>query len=293
MTQRTILIAEDDFDLAQFLTLECRRLGFDVFRSPDAMHALLGAHRVKPALMVLDLNMPGGNGLSVCEMLAGSPELARIPVIIISGQRDAETIRRCRAAGARYVPKGPNLWKELATQMCQCLSNETAPVDTPQAAPAASAAMDSAEARTTSEAAAPAVEIAGPRPKIMSIDDDVDFSDILKRRLEPYGLEVFRAFSGMQGFWSSLDIQPDVIISDLQMADGDGTYMLHRLRTHSLTERTPVIILTGETNPALKRQLLAQGAEAYLIKPLNLDELLERLRPLVPLACPARLPKLA
>jgi DNA-binding response OmpR family regulator len=76
------------------------------------------------------------------------------------------------------------------------------------------------------------------------------------------------------------------------MTDGDGNYILHRLRTHSLTERTPVIILTGETNPALKRQLLAQGAEAYLLKPLNLDELLERLRPLVPLACPARLPKL-
>jgi len=284
MTRRIILIAEDDFDLAQFLTTECRQLGFDVFRSPDAMHALLGAHRVKPSLMVLDLNMPGGNGLSVCEMLASDPELARIPTIIISGQSDPETIRRCRAAGARYVPKGPKLWNELAAAMCQCFSGHPPVAETQPPAADTQSAAPKVEPTSEIKPAAPADESPGNRPKIISIDDDADFSEVLKRRLEPYGVDVFRAFSGMQGFWACLDVRPDVIISDLKMSDGDGDYLLHRLRTHSLTEKTPVIILTGQSNPAIKRQLLSQGAEAYLTKPLDLDDLLQRLRPLVTLA---------
>jgi DNA-binding response OmpR family regulator len=276
MRQRTILIADDDHDLAHFLTTQCRLLGFDVFRSPDAMHALLGAHRLKPSLMVLDLNMPGGNGLSVCEMLASDPEVSRIPVIIMSGQSDEDTILRCKMAGAWYVPKGPKLWIELAAAMCKCLIDDAEPASLDGIRPK----------RGTRAAQLPGAdrESPGTRPKIISIDDDPDFSEVLKRRLEPHGVDVFRAFSGMQGFWTCLDVRPDVIITDLQMIDGDGNYILHRLRAHSLTQNTPVIILTGEKNPAMKRQLLSQGVEAYLNKPLMMNELLEHLRPFVRLA---------
>ncbi len=308
MLKRTILIAEDDAELATFLTAECRKLGFEVFRSPDAMHALLGAHRVQPALMILDLNMPGGNGLSVCEMLASDRAVSHIPVIIMSGQSDPDTIRRCRLAGARYVCKGTNLWNELVAAMCQCLSGEplaaspdvplAASVDEPLAASVdapLAASVDAPLAASSGEPGPPPVpppslptaqgkECSATLPKIISIDDDPEISAVLKLRLEPYGVEVFRAFSGMHGYWTCLDLLPDVIISDLNMNDGDGGYLLHRLRTHSLTEKTPVIILTGQTNPAVRRQLLSQGAAAYLTKPFVMDELLEQLRPLVALA---------
>ena len=55
-------------------------------RSPDAMHALFGAERVRPDLIILDVNMPGGNGLAVAEMLAGNAELRDVPVIIHTGR---------------------------------------------------------------------------------------------------------------------------------------------------------------------------------------------------------------
>ncbi len=282
MAKRTILIAEDDFDLVRFLTTECRSLGFDVFRSSNALHALSGARRVNPALIVLDLNMPGGNGLSVCEMLASDHEKSRVPIIIMSGQTDTDTIRRCKLAGARFVAKGPRLWPELAAVMCDCLSVKPPParIDTIQISAEPPLAQPSDES-ACSQPPASDREVPGRRPRILSIDDDPEISKILKIRLEPLGIEVFRAFSGMQGFWSCLDVRPEVIISDLQMNDGDGDYVLHRLRTHSVTQNTPVIILTGQTNPAIKRQLLSQGAEAYLTKPLVMDELLGHLRSLL------------
>ena len=276
MEKRTILIAEDDADLAHFLALQCRQLGFDVFRSPDAMHALMGVHRLKPSLLVLDLNMPGGNGLSVCEMLASDRTIARIPVIIMSGQCDKDTVDRCKLAGAQFVPKGPKLWAELAAAIGRCLSSDshTTRVDDPQSP----VGIQHGQQPVGSEKEGP-----DSRPRIMSIDDDPDFSKALKLRLEPYGVEVFRTFSGMQGFWTCLDIRPEVIILDLKMSDGDGSYVMQRLQSHSLTQKTPVIILTGQKNPALRRQLLSQGAVAYLNKPLVMDELLAHLLPFVPL----------
>jgi DNA-binding response OmpR family regulator len=116
------------------------------------------------------------------------------------------------------------------------------------------------------------------RPRILSIDDDPDVSKIIQIRLLPYGVDVQRAFKGMQGFWWSIDMRPDVIITDLMMPDGEGNYILSRIREHSLTKDTPVIVLTGKRDAAMKRTLLNMGANAYLTKPIDFAELFAELR---------------
>ncbi len=116
------------------------------------------------------------------------------------------------------------------------------------------------------------------QPRVLAIDDDPDISRALALRLRPYGIDVFRSFSGMQGYWMGLDSKPDVILTDLSMPDGEGNYIYSRFRGHPLTEKTPVIVLTGQDNPALKRQMLSMGVSAYLTKPINWAELLEELR---------------
>ena len=103
---QTCPIADDDFDLAQLLSMRCRQLGLEVFRSPDALHALIGAHRIEPDLALLDVNMPSGNGLSVCEMLSGDRKLANVPVIIVTGSPDAAVRQRCQELGAKVGLQG-------------------------------------------------------------------------------------------------------------------------------------------------------------------------------------------
>jgi len=125
----------------------------------------------------------------------------------------------------------------------------------------------------------------GPRKlKVLCIDDDPEITKAIKLRLEPHGVEVVRAFDGMQGYWTALDTRPDVIICDMIMPDGEGNYLFARFRSHSLTKDVPIIILTGAANPALKRQMLSVGVDAYLAKPLVFDELLSELRRLAPLS---------
>ena len=56
-------------------------------------------------MICLDVNMPGGSGLSACEMISQDEDLAGIPVIILTGCYDEETIRRCHKMSAYYVLK--------------------------------------------------------------------------------------------------------------------------------------------------------------------------------------------
>jgi DNA-binding response OmpR family regulator len=260
IAKQTIQIADDDFELVQLLTMLCRKLDLEVFRSPDALHALLGAQRLKPDLLLLDVNMPSGNGLSVCEFLGADSKLSEMPIIIMSGQSDAETVRRCRSLGACFVKKGPHLWSQLQPLICQLLRRTAA--------------------RGAGEAPQPPGHEKPTRatPKVLCIDDDPDVSKIIQLRLAPYGVEVHRAFQGMQGYWTSIDIRPDVIITDMAMPDGEGNYIFSRLRSHPLTKNTPVIMLTGQCNPGLRRQILSLGVDAYLTKPIVFDDLLQHLR---------------
>lgn len=115
-------------------------------------------------------------------------------------------------------------------------------------------------------------------PKILCIDDDPEITSIIRARLEPYQVDVLRAFNGMQGFWTAVSDQPAVIVSDLNMPDGQGNYVFSRMQSHPLTREIPFIVLTGESNPAVKRTLLSLGVAAYLRKPFAITTLLNELK---------------
>ena len=121
MKRKTILIADDDHDLTNVLALRCTELGLDVHTASDAMTALSKAHRYHPDLICLDVQMPGGNGLSACEMLTTDDELSSLPVIMLTGQRDEDTIRRCHDMCAYYVLKCPDVWQRVEPLICELL----------------------------------------------------------------------------------------------------------------------------------------------------------------------------
>jgi CheY-like chemotaxis protein len=113
MTTKNVLIADDDHDLSCALALRCEGLGISTRVAHDAMTALTEVHRETPDLICLDVNMPGGSGLSACEMISQDEELAGIPVIILTGCYDEETIRRCHKMCAYYVLKCPDIWGRM------------------------------------------------------------------------------------------------------------------------------------------------------------------------------------
>jgi CheY-like chemotaxis protein len=112
-SNRAILIADDDRDIVAILSFRCRRLGLNVLNAFDAFTALTLVKAHAPDVICLDVEMPSGNGLSVCEMLMADDACRSIPIIILTGNRDHETIIRCHSMCVYYVEKCSDVWSRI------------------------------------------------------------------------------------------------------------------------------------------------------------------------------------
>lgn len=117
----TVLLADDDADCLKILAMRCRSLGLRVLTASDGEDLLASAERESPDLVILDIGMPGDDGLQVAERLRRRKDKRALPVIVCSGQSDRSTLDHCNLLGARYVPKGSQTWPELRSLICHML----------------------------------------------------------------------------------------------------------------------------------------------------------------------------
>lgn len=123
MSIPTVLIADDDHDLLDALATRISSHGCHVVTAADGLTAVSCIDVTAPDLIILDIEMPGGNGLAVCEMVATNEKLAHTPVIVLSGQDSVAIRNRCRQLGATRILKSPHAWLELQPHI-ESLHNE-------------------------------------------------------------------------------------------------------------------------------------------------------------------------
>ena len=110
---KTILLADDDEDLLAALSLHCRGLGLKVVVARTAFEALMLIRTSLPDVACLDVSMPAGDGLSLCQMLLTDQDSLHLPVIILTGRKDPAVVRRCHELKAFYVAKGADVWADV------------------------------------------------------------------------------------------------------------------------------------------------------------------------------------
>lgn len=113
MPQQDILIVDDDRLLVDALSIRCSRLGLHVRSAFNASEAVMAINTSRPDLVCLDVNMPGPTGLDAAKMLSAMPGWHSIPIIIMTGRDDPDTIKRCHDMCAYYVKKSNNLWQRM------------------------------------------------------------------------------------------------------------------------------------------------------------------------------------
>jgi CheY-like chemotaxis protein len=89
-----VLIADDDPSIVQFLASRCAKLGFDVETATNGLNALVVAQKARPDVLIVDVNMPEVDGLSLCFHLL-RPDARNLDVIVVTGKTDEETLERC------------------------------------------------------------------------------------------------------------------------------------------------------------------------------------------------------
>ena len=108
---------------------------------------------------------------------------------------------------------------------------------------------------------------------VLVIDDDDELRSFLKDNLAAY-YHVDVAIDGVEGRKKAITQQPDIIISDVIMPNMDGIQLLKELKKNANTSHIPIILLTSQVEFSNRIEGLVQGADGYLCKPFNMEELM-------------------
>ncbi|WP_425400089.1 response regulator [Aeoliella sp.] len=282
---KSVFIADDDQDIVDLLTLHCEQAGFKVDSANNAMTALGKIEENSPDVAILDVDMPLGNGLCVREMMVNHQDLQSIPVIMLTASTSEETVRRCHEQMAYYVLKCPDVWSRVQPVLQELFHLKSEPADNmiehEQNTLRSNGScepvdlMDTVFAILGAEDSSAVFDRDGDVPRrseepwVLLIEDDDDFALATRLRLQEYGVQVIRAAAGMEGYRRAFMEAPCAIVLDYELPQGNGDYVIRRLKESPATGDIPVIVLTGRREANIERQMRGLGASEFLTKPLD------------------------
>ncbi|MBT3271463.1 response regulator [Candidatus Poribacteria bacterium] len=221
------------------------------------------------AVCLMQDSLSGKSGVELCGELSRDEATHAVPIIMFS--RDAAVEATARDQGAAGFLLTPCRRDEAYEAVTACLSASAAPPPpteatqpTPQPAPAAP------------EAAA----TVGPT-RILLVDDSRVVHTHVGQILETAGHEVSHAMDGVEGLQRATDDLPDLIISDIEMPNMDGFEMCRRVKEDARTQRIPIVVLSSRGASVDMDRGFDVGANDYLTKPVDDNELLSRIEHII------------
>lgn len=247
---KSILIVDDEAQVREMFALRLRKEGYAVSQIEDGELGLSEALAMKPALIVLDVNMPHMNGFEMLKRVRASGQWgASVPVIFFTNitpddVSDLSTISS--TAPAYYLVKSKTTPDELVAKVNDVLGHQY-----------------------SSEARAILPSMAGAAHKILVVEDEEPIRRALVDTLKADDMEVFEAGDGESAMKAALDKQPDLILLDNRLPAQSGFSMLRQLRkSGSFGASVPVIFLSNVRVSSEEEQdaIAAVGAVDYLMK---------------------------
>ena len=129
--QNKILLIEDDPDIAELVEYNLRREGYQVVMSADGQEGLDLAKRQTPRLIVLDLMLPGLDGLSICQQLRNNSSTARVPIIMLTAKSEESDVVVGLEIGADDYLIKPFSPRELVARVKAILRRQRNQIDDP------------------------------------------------------------------------------------------------------------------------------------------------------------------
>lgn len=113
--------------------------------------------------------------------------------------------------------------------------------------------------------------------KILAVDDSRTMRDMICLALLPAGFTVYTADDGLHGIEVLGDFTPDAIITDINMPRMDGFGFIGAIRMQDKHRTTPILVLTTEAAPELKKRARQAGATGWIVKPFAPHKLVKAL----------------
>lgn len=249
MNERT-LIVEDSLTVRMDLREALDEAGFDCVECATLAQARAALAQGTPALVLLDNQLPDGDGAGWLSELRAAPGGQDCVVLILSSASQVGDRLRGLAHGAdEYVGKP---YDRLYV------------VDRARELVRQRHALRSAGDALTQP------------PSVLLIDDSETFREALREALEPAGYRILLAASGEDGLRQSAALRPNAVIVDQHMPGMDGAAVIRSLRLDPALRHTPCLLLTADEGYEAELRALEAGADAFARKQDDVDLILAR-----------------
>ena len=257
MLQRTYsLLLVDDEEVNRMLL--ARRLGQEGYLVTVAENGLIALNMMRVEhfdLVLLDMNMPVMDGLSTLDAIKSDPIIQNTTVVMLTASNSREHVVHCLTLGAAdYLIKPVNP-VDLRQRLRHCL--------------------DSKLTRIEPTVRIEAKELTGAR--VLIVDDEPLNLKLLERRLSQVGFSVLAAAGGVQALELLGQKEIDAVLLDVNMPEMDGAEVLRAILANEQWRALPVLMLSADDKQETVERCYQLGANDYLVKPYNFNDLYLRL----------------
>ncbi len=256
MTAAKILVIEDNPLNLKLVRSILNLRGWEALEATDATTGLALATAERPALILMDIQLPDMDGLEATRILKSRPETRSIPVVALTSYAmPGDEIKARQAGCSGYITKPINT-RTFGEVIAKHLGRPSAVQDRPY-------------------------EERHHRNRILIVDDDPQNVRLMTAKLPAGRFEVLTAFDGKEAVRRALQDHPELILLDIMMPEMDGYEVSHWLKTNPATESIPIILVTALEGAEEKIRGFEAGADEFLSKPVNSVELLTRINSLL------------
>jgi two-component system cell cycle response regulator len=257
-----ILVIEDNEANLDLMSYLLRAFGHSVSVARDGPAGLAAVRAEPPDLVLCDIHLPGIGGIEVASRLRSDAALHRIPLVAVTAFAMASDRERIMAAGFDGCLIKPITPETFVAQVEAHLP----------------AQLRGGAARREPAPRAPQPPPAQRGRTILAVDDRPENLELAAGILEPSGYRVVTATGMGAALALALDSPPDLILSDVVMAEGNGYEFIQAVKADARLRDIPFIFLTATmTAPSARKHGLALGAARYLFRPIEPPELLREI----------------
>ncbi len=237
--RQKVLIIDDNEAFVSSLLANLQDAGYEVISAHTGARGLEKALREAPDVIILDVMLPDADGVALCSELRKNASTARIPVMLITGDKAVDIEKGFEAGADDCVmkPIDPGTMTERLRRL-----------------------------------------LPGAR-HVLLIDDDRNICDMLSSVLAKNNLSVDTAYNGIGLINHISGKRPDIVLLDISLPAGpDGIELCRQLKSDPATKDIPVIMLSANDFADAIESCFELGAEDYIFKPFNMTDLLLRIR---------------
>ncbi len=270
MTAR-VLIVDDILPNVKLLEAKLSGEYFDVITAMSGAEALEKAEAESPDIILLDVMMPDMDGFETCQRLKANPATSHIPVVMVTALTDAtDRVRGLESGADDFLSKPVNdvaLMARVRSLVRLKMTIDEWRVRENTASKLGLAGQPSSAFDESYDSA-----------KVLVIEDKAFESEKIVETLKTDNAAVMPVRSGEQGIALAQQNNFDIIIVSLSLAAEDGLRLCSHLRSNERTRGVPILLVSEETDMKRVAVGLEIGAYDYILRPVDRNEMLARVR---------------